>query len=126
MPSACGRGFEIPDTDSAFDDGHSPRAAFLRCVQPSLSVISLNDDPLDCGGLLTTVEVDAVDEPEAVEDIDDEEFTLCGPFRGMNIRVTSSALMEFNPPCALLPEFHPNCGRDWKLVGAATAVICEI
>lgn len=44
----------------------------------------------------------------------------------MNIRVTSSALIGFIPPCAALPGFHPNRGRGWKLAGEATAVICDV
>ena len=112
------------DAESALVDGHRPLAAFLRCVQPSLSAISFSDDPLLGAELLITVAVDETDELDVVEAMEDEDVTLCGPFRGIKIRVTSSALIEFNPPCALSPEFHPNCGKAWKLVGAATAVIC--
>ena len=30
VASACGRAVDMPETGSAFDDGQSPRAAFLR------------------------------------------------------------------------------------------------
>lgn len=42
----------------------------------------------------------------------------------MNIRDTSSALIEFSPPGAG-PLFHPSRGKDWKLGGEATAVVIE-
>jgi hypothetical protein len=42
----------------------------------------------------------------------------------MNIRDTSSALIEFNP-LGLAPLFHPSRGSDWKLGGEATAVVIE-
>lgn len=68
-----------------------------------------------------------VDEEEEDEDEDDareeDELVRCTLFRGMNIRVTSSALIELSPPCPPLPVFHPSRGRDWKLGGDATAVI---
>lgn len=42
----------------------------------------------------------------------------------MNIRDTSSALIELSPPEGL-PLFHPRRGNDWKLGGEATAVVIE-
>ena len=121
--------FEIPDAESAVVDGHRPLATFLRFAKLSLFAISFfisfSDDLVPGGGLLITVAVDGTDELDVVEAMEDDEVTLCGPFRGIKIRVTSSALIEFNSPCALSPEFHPSCGKDWKLVGLATAVICN-
>jgi hypothetical protein len=44
--------------------------------------------------------------------MDDEELVLCTLFLGMNILETSSALIEFSPPCpVLLLEFHPILGN---------------
>lgn len=63
-----------------------------------------------CELLLDNVEVDATDDEDAIEDIEEEELDLSGTFLGMNMRVTSSALIDVNPPCVLLPEFHPNRG----------------
>ena len=59
------------------------------------------------------------DEDEDDDVTEDEEFVLCTLLRGMNIRVTSSALMEFRPPCPPSPLFH--LGR--ALVGETMAVI---
>lgn len=64
-----------------------------------------------CELLLDIVEVVvADDEDDAIEDIEEEELDLSGTFLGMNMRVTSSGLIDVNPPCVLLPEFHPNRG----------------
>ena len=52
---------------------------------------------------------------EAEEVVEEVEFVRCAPLRGMNILVTSSALIPSTP----LPEFH----LGWKLGGDATAVI---
>jgi hypothetical protein len=66
-----------------------------------------------------------VDEVELDDDTDEDEFVLCTVFLcGMNIRDTSSALIEFNPFGAA-PLFHPSRGSDWKLGGEATAVVIE-
>lgn len=67
-----------------------------------------------------------LEDEDVVDDIDDDEFVRCGPLRDMNIRVTSSALIEFSPPWTPLPVFHPNRGRGSKLGGDATAVIGEV
>ena len=64
-----------------------------------------------------------LEDEDVVEANDEEEFVRWGPLRGRNMRVTSSALIEFIPTCALLPEFHPSRGNGWKLGGDATAVI---
>lgn len=98
----CGRAFEIPDTASAFEDGQSPLACFFRCIHPSRSACTFTSGLCEAGLLsdvsMDTVESKAEDEPDAVEDSDDEEFFFSRPFLGINIRVTSSALMEFKPP----------------------------
>lgn len=67
-----------------------------------------------------------LEEEDVVDDIDDDEFVRCGLLRDMNIRVTSSALIEFRPPWAQSPVSHPNRGRGSKLGGDATAVIGEV
>ena len=54
------------------------------------------------------------------EVVDVEEFVRCALLRGINIRVTSSALME-SIPSPLLLELH--LGKGCKLGGDATAVI---
>ena len=67
-----------------------------------------------------------MDDVELVDDTDEEEFVLCTVFLGgMNIRDTSSALIEFNP-FGLVLLFHPSRGSDWKLGGDATAVVMEL
>ena len=61
---------------------------------------------------------------EELEDevvVEDEELVRCALLRGINMRVTSSAPIEFNAPCPPSLVFHR--GRVWKLGGDATAVI---
>lgn len=66
-----------------------------------------------------------MDGVELDDDTDEDEFVLGTVFLGgMNIRDTSSALIEFNPFGAA-PLFHPSRGSDWKLGGEATAVVIE-
>ena len=60
------------------------------------------------------------DDEEEDEVVDVEEFVRCALLRGINIRVTSSALME-SIPSPLLLELH--LGNGCKLGGDATAVI---
>jgi len=62
-----------------------------------------------------------VDDDEDEDATDDEEFVLCTLFGGINMRVTSSALIGFKPPCPPLPEFHR--AKGCRLGGDATAVI---
>lgn len=72
-------------------------------------------------GFVVMVEVDV---EELEDDIEEEELVLWGPFLcGINMRDTSSALIELNPPLAPLPPFQPSLGSDWKLGGDATAVV---
>lgn len=61
-----------------------------------------------------------MEDEEEDEVVDDEEFVRCALLRGINIRVTSSALME-SIPSPLLFELH--LGSGCKLGGDATAVI---
>lgn len=60
------------------------------------------------------------EDEEEDEVVDVEEFVRCALLRGINIRVTSSALME-SIPSPLLLELH--LGNGCKLGGDATAVI---
>jgi hypothetical protein len=70
--------------------------------------------------------VDVEDEDE-FDAKDEEEFVLCKFFRGMNIRDTSSALIDVSAPCPPLPdEYHPRRGPDCTLGGDATAVMGKI
>lgn len=65
-----------------------------------------------------------VEVEELGDDIEEEELVLWGPFLcGINIRDTSSALIELKPPLGPPPPFQPSRGRDWKLGGDATAVV---
>ena len=74
----------------------------------------------DC--VLVTVEVDAFEESDE-EELDLETFFLCG----MNMRDTSSALIEFRLPFAVFLSFQgPSRGSDWKFDGLATAVVITV
>lgn len=70
---------------------------------------------------IVNVEELVEEEDDEEEPIDDEEFVLCALLRGVNIRVTSSAFIGFNPPWPLLPGFHLE--RGCRLGGETTAVI---
>lgn len=71
----------------------------------------------------------AVDVEEAVEEddaIDEDELVRWMPlFWGRNMRETSSAFIDVNPPGAPAPAFQPSRDSDWKLGGEATAVVME-
>ena len=72
-------------------------------------------------GCCCCCEEDIVDVDEFEEDVEDEELVLCTVFRcGINIRDTSSALIEFMPPVPPLLLFHPYLD---KFGGGATAEI---
>lgn len=71
-------------------------------------------------GIVNADEAELEEEDEE-EPIDDEEFVLCALLRGVNIRVTSSAFIEFSPPWPLVPGFHLE--RGCRLGGETTAVI---
>jgi hypothetical protein len=97
---------------------NAPLGFFLVVYEPE----SPFDATLEFWLVFTVV---AVDETELDDDTDEDEFVLCTVFLcGINIRDTSSALIEFNPFGAA-PLFHPNRGSDWKLGGEATAVVIE-
>lgn len=93
----------VPATGSALPAGHGPDfCAFLRAAvfapQRLKSPPDADGDmgtPLVCGAEDVTV---AVDDPEDVEAIEEEEFARWALLRGMNMRVTSSAFIAAIPP----------------------------
>ena len=92
-----GRPVDNPEMGSTFEaGGQSPRAGFL-CLEsiPGGPRSSVCDPPSEGTDCCVIVEVDDEDEDEA---IDDEEFVRCALLRGINIRETSSALIELIPP----------------------------
>lgn len=110
----CGRAVERPAIGSALDEGHSPRAGFLREPQPFGSAGGGCGMPLVWAGEEAMVEVDEVEEME------DEELDRWALLRwGMNILETSSALMAG----AALGALHPVLVFGWKFKGGATAVM---
>lgn len=120
VETACGRAFVTPDTGSDFELGQRPRAGFFFEDQ-------VVDSPLElCPALLLckTVDVDDVDDVDVDDANEEEEFDLWTPFRGINIRDTSSAFIEVRAACPpLLAAFHPKRGPDCTLGGDATAVM---
>ena len=91
----------MPDTGSALDDGQSPLAplaAFFFGPHPPCSPFVVGVSPFVCG--VGADELKVADEAEEV--VEEVEFVRCAPLRGMNILVTSSALIPSTP----LPEFH--------------------
>lgn len=109
----------MPETGSALDAGQRPLIGFFRGPHPPGSPFVVGVSPLGCEVATGIVYVDDPDDEDAR---DDEELVRCALLRGMSIRVTSSALMGFNPPWPPLPVFHRAGG--WRLGGDATAVIC--
>lgn len=98
---ACDLAVDRPDTGSTLEDGQrplAPLAAFFFGPHPPCSPFAVGVSPFDCGA--GAGEVTADDEAEEV--VEDVEFVRCAPLRGMNILVTSSALIPSTP----LPEFH--------------------
>jgi hypothetical protein len=64
---------------------------------------------VELDGVCCEEDIVEVDDDEAEDAIEDDEFVLCTLFRcGMNIRDTSSALIEFRPPAPALLLFHPS------------------
>lgn len=121
--TACGRAFVTPETGSDFELGQIPLEDFFFEDQIPDSTVEPWPALLSRGGA-ETVDVEDEDEDEASED---EEFVLCRFFRGMNIRETSSALIDVSAPCPLLPaEYHPRRGPDCTLGGEATAVMSKV
>jgi hypothetical protein len=98
----CGRAVVTPETGSALEAGQKPPLVFFFEDQwpESPFVTELEDGCCD---------VDKVEVEEFEDDTEDDEFARCTLFRcGMNIRETSSALIEFKPPAPPLLLFHPN------------------
>lgn len=115
--TAWERAFVTPETGSDFELGHRPRPGFFFEDQVVESPLALCPALLWC----ETVDVDDVDVDDANEE---EEFDLWTPFRGMNIRDTSSAFIEVSAACPPLPAaYHPRRGPDCTLGGEATAVM---
>ncbi len=117
MVEICGRATVTPETGSALEAGQNPPLDFFLDDQWLESPFVPGFEDGVCGGAM--VEVD-----EFEEDIEDDEFVLCTLFRcGMNIRETSSALIESRPPVPPLLLFQPSLDNGWKLGGEATAVV---
>lgn len=98
---ACDLAVDRPDTGSALEDGQrplAPLAAFFFGPHPPCSPFEVGVSPFVCGAGAGEVRVD----DEAEEVVEEAEFVRCAPLRGMNILVTSSALIPSTP----LPEFH--------------------
>lgn len=113
--TAWERAFVTPETGSDFELGHRPRPGFFFEDQVVDSPLAL------CPALLWCETVDDVDVDDANEE---EEFDLWTPFRGINIRDTSSAFIEVSAACPPLPAaYHPRRGPDCTLGGEATAVM---
>lgn len=65
-----------------------------------------------------------VEELEEFEEREEEEFDRWEPLRRINIRGTSSALIEVRAPCPPSSVgYHPRRGADCTLGGDATAVM---
>lgn len=97
---------DIPAPGSAFEEGHRPLWGFFLMAPAACSPLVMGISPFGCGGGTGIVNVVEEEEEEgAVEDVEDEELVLCALRRGMNMRVTSSAFIEFNPRPAS-PGFH--------------------
>ena len=68
--------------------------------------------------------VDVLEVEDVDDAIDDDEFVRCSDFFcGINMRETSSALIDANVPAFGLEAFHPNLDMGWKLGGEATTVV---
>lgn len=96
---------EIPETGSAFDEGHKLFGGFFLAAQAPCSPFVGGVSPLGCGEGTGIVNVEDEDDDED-DGTEDEEFVLCAPLRGMNILVTSSAFIACNAPCPVSPGFH--------------------
>jgi len=98
----CGRVVVTPETGSALEAGQNPPLGFFF------------DDEWPESPFVTEVDKgcgvdDMVELDEFEEDIEDDELVLCTVFRcGMNIRDTSSALVEFRLPAPPLLLFQPS------------------
>lgn len=110
----------MPETGSTLEAGQNPPLVFFFEGQWPESPFAIE--------LEGVCEAEMVEVEEFDEDMEHDEFVLCTVFRcGVNIRDTSSALMELKPPPPpLLPPlllFHPSLDNGWKLGGDATAVV---
>lgn len=101
-----GRPFDTPETGSAFDEGHKLLGGFFLGAEEPCSAFRAGASPFVWGKGTGTVTVEEEEVEDADAAIEDEEFVLCALLRGMNIRVTSSAFIECNPPCPASPGFH--------------------
>lgn len=120
----CGLAVEIAETGSALEGGQSPLAGFFLGPHPPWSPFAAGASPFVWGGAWgaeSVVDEDDVEELDEFEAIDDEESFRSGTFRGWNMRETSSAFIELNPPC---PSTLFHLGKCCRLVGDTTAVIC--
>lgn len=120
--TACDRAFVTPETGSDFELGQIPLEDFFFEDQVPDSTFE------PCPALLWDglAEIVAVEDEDEDEAKDDEELVLCRFFRGINIRDTSSALIDVSAPCPPLPaEYHPRRGPDCTLGGDATAVMSK-
>lgn len=116
MVGACGRVVVTLETGSALEAGQNPPLAFFFIDQWLESPFVVETG--GCDG------EEMVDVDEFDEDMEEEELVLWTVFRcGMNIRDTSSALIELIPPLPPLLLFHPSLDKGWKLGGEATAVV---
>jgi hypothetical protein len=115
-----GREFVKADVGSDFDGQKPPRGFFFAiCVDESPFVVEVGEAVWDVA--------DIVEVEELFEAIDDDEFDLCMTFLcGINMRDTSSALIELNAPWRLFAPFQPSLGNDWRLGGDATAVVMDV
>ena len=100
--SPCDLAVDRADIGSALEDGQrplAPPAAFFFGPHPPCSPFVVGVSPFVCGAGADELKVDV----EAEEVVEEVEFVRWAPLRGMNILVTSSALMG---PSEALPEFH--------------------
>ena len=119
-----GRAVDNPVAGSALPGGHSPRVGFFRAAQLPISPVGgWTAPPFRWVVGANTVEVD---EAEAVEAMEEEEFCRCAVFRGpgANILPASSGFAAAAKSPLPPPPLDVHL-LDWKEVkGCATAVIC--
>lgn len=117
--TGCDRAFVTPETGSDLDAGHRPRPFFFLDDHVA-------EEPFVVAPLAAACVTVDVEEVEEFDDSDDDEFVLCTPLRGRNMRDTSSVFIDPRAACPALPvEYHPRRGPDCTLGGEATAVMRE-
>lgn len=91
-----------PDTGSDLLTGHGPVLcgffrvpAVLDHVPTSLTGVKV---PVDCWEEVFDIVDVPEDEDDELEEREDDELARCTPFRGMNIRATSSGFIELRAP----------------------------